>query len=485
MWSGRVGDGAGEPQEDVMVHSDSNSLMTTNPSAPPQLTAPATEPLLHEAPPLVPPTGDNTGQDSSQPSILSTDLPASSDLSQSSIPSSTFKTNPSPSFAKISPQTPALIPVNGRTSGRKRTPKACDCCGPNGKGHNAIKTYSRGRGRGRGKSIVKDIGETPKRKASQLTQITSFDLTNETAQDADIENNTQNKMQKTGMDAESQPHTLPPLPAVPLLSGSVTNCVENVSSQRNEDKLMKGTAVGADGGNSGLEMGLLGMTGRGEAVVRGRGGKRMMGPKSASNLNVDIGINKWSDGVLVVGSKTDFAAKSAEVLSEKKSKDAELESGDQTPCSVVKSLFENGDTVNLSDSEPEGDDKDNDMIMCQQENGLQSDGFSYESRSLPAQNQDSVIQVDQSDTLSNGAIQNHASTPMALETPHLNQGPVTVWTVQHQWALRDHRLYCQAGTWEKKEEEKEVTQGAGTYGNSHNEEKLEQLTDMVHGKMDV
>ncbi|XP_029564012.1 sentrin-specific protease 5 [Salmo trutta] len=70
------------------------------------------------------------------------------------------------------PQTPppALVGTNGRSSGRKRTPKACDCCGPNSKHHNGKDPHGKspgGKPRQRraqpGKGRGQALGETPKR----------------------------------------------------------------------------------------------------------------------------------------------------------------------------------------------------------------------------------------------------------------------------------------------------------------------------------
>ncbi|KAJ7986213.1 hypothetical protein DPEC_G00337630 [Dallia pectoralis] len=65
--------------------------------------------------------------------------------------------------------TPAQVGAGGRSSGRKRTPKACDCCGPNSKHHDG-KTPS-GKPRQRrgqlGKGRCQTVGETPKRKVGR------------------------------------------------------------------------------------------------------------------------------------------------------------------------------------------------------------------------------------------------------------------------------------------------------------------------------
>ncbi|KAK7889286.1 hypothetical protein WMY93_024846 [Mugilogobius chulae] len=91
--------------------------------------------------------------------------------------------NDSSSVLSTLTPTPAQPVFNGRTSGRKRTPKSCACCGPKGHGHN-VQTSNRGggraRGRPRGRGGAANLEETPKRKlGGLLTHIKSFDLTNE------------------------------------------------------------------------------------------------------------------------------------------------------------------------------------------------------------------------------------------------------------------------------------------------------------------
>ncbi|XP_071010939.1 sentrin-specific protease 5 [Oncorhynchus clarkii lewisi] len=88
------------------------------------------------------------------------------------------------------PQTPppALVGTNGRSSGRKRTPKACDCCGPNSKHHNGKDPHGKtpgGKPRQRrahlGKGRGQALGETPKRTgghhSSEKTQMTEEQVT--------------------------------------------------------------------------------------------------------------------------------------------------------------------------------------------------------------------------------------------------------------------------------------------------------------------
>ncbi|XP_052336167.1 uncharacterized protein LOC118358902 isoform X2 [Oncorhynchus keta] len=69
---------------------------------------------------------------------------------------------------------PAQVGTNGRSSERKRTPKACDCCGPNSKLHDGKAPHGKnpgGKSRQRraqpGKGKGQAMGETPKRKVGR------------------------------------------------------------------------------------------------------------------------------------------------------------------------------------------------------------------------------------------------------------------------------------------------------------------------------
>ncbi|XP_023250380.1 uncharacterized protein LOC111645398 isoform X1 [Seriola lalandi dorsalis] len=495
-----------------MVYSSSAaSPMKTTPSASPHLTAPATAPPLQVAPPLVLPPGDTTSQDLTQTSakLLSTDLTSNSDLTQTSTPSpadaeppvvtpeNALTTNPSPASSWSSTQTqhttPSQGPVNGRTSGRKRTPKACDCCGPNSTGHN-VKTSGRGKGkgRGRGRGAVRDLGDTPKRKVGgQLISIKSFDLSKETVEEAEDEDDRYEKEQTTLVVADIQSQTPVPLPVTSLQDGPIRNCVppEKEDAQKNEDTLIEGTGATGEGGkgsgDSRDEMKWSGLAGRGVSVVRGggRGWRGMLGATFASKIKVEVGMKRGGGGCVVIGSKLE-------------NKNAGIEHGEQTDSSIVKSPFGNGDTVNLSDSEPEEEAKEDNMIMSELGNGLlfMSRQSGHASRSKTSQDLDSEMQVDQTSdstdqdslpvTLSNGNVttptdHDHRATPMEVETSHPNQGPIIVCSMPHCWALRDHRLYCQPGTWEKEEMDGQ-SESAVMDGKTQNEESLEQLTDMVH-----
>lgn len=497
-----VGDGAEEPKEDVMVHSDSASPMKTTLSVSPHLTASAT------APPLVPPPLDTTGQDLTQTTakLHASDITSNSDLSQPStqtladaeppvltpVKALTANSTPASGWSSSQTTTPAQGTANGRTSGRRRTPKACDCCGPNSTGHN-VRTPGRGRGRGRGRGSGRDLLDTPKRKiGGQLTRIKSFDLTKEKVEEEEGENDRYEKVQMSVVvaDAQSQPPVALPV-NVSLLDGPIRNCVvpEKGDVQKKEDMLIEESGVAGTG-----------VRGRGSAV-RGRGGRGKMGATFASKMKAEVGVKRGVEGG-VIGSKTDALTRSVLVQGHEENKDSEMEHEEQAHSISVKSPFGNGDTINLSETEPEGEDS---MNVTKPENGILSISGQSGSASSPGtpQDLDSEMQVDQTPdrtdpaslpvTLSNGNAttptdHDHRSTPTEMETVSSpNQGPISVCSMQHRWALRDHRLYCQPGTWEKQEAEEasgtdqsKETHGRDMDGKTLNNESLEQLTDMVH-----
>lgn len=522
MGCGECGDGVEEPKKDVMVHSSSASPMKTTPSASPHLSVPAT------APPLVPPSEDTTGKDLTQTpaKLLTTELTSNSDLTQSTTPPSpagaeppvvtlakSLITNSSQTSTWSSTQTPppTQLPVNGRTSGRKRTPKACDCCGPNSIGHN-VRTSARGRGRGKGRArgAGRDLDETPKRKVGgQLTHIKSFDLAKETVEEAENEDATHKKVETTEVVADTQSQTLVPLAVTSLQDGSIRNLVtpEKREMQKNEHMCIEQSEVTGSVKKKGgdVEMRSSGMAGRGALVSRGRGraGMGMMGATCASKMKIDFGVKRGGGGGVVVGFKIDSPSQS--VALQEDNKDSEMEHVEQTDSSMVKSPFGNGDTVNLSDTEPEEVSKEDSLIMNEPGNGLLSIS-GPPSRSGTPQDLDSEMQVDQipddkdqvslSVNLSNGSFttptdHGRISTPMEMDTSRPptvsppNQGPITVCKIQHHCALRDHMLYCHRGTWKKEEVEERLgkDQSEETSEKTQNKESLEQLTDMVHGKM--
>ncbi|XP_032380807.1 sentrin-specific protease 1 isoform X2 [Etheostoma spectabile] len=506
-----------------MVHSGAASPMKTTPSASPHLTVAA-----KAAPPLVPPSEDATDQDLTQTNLFTPDLASNSDLTQPFTstpadpappvvtPAKAVTSNSSPASAWSSPQTPSTTQnplLNGRTSGRKRTPKACDCCGPNSKGHNT-QTSGRGkaRGRGRGREMSRDLRDTTKRKVDgQLTGLKCFDLTKEAAEEAEDEGDTYEKVQRTELVADIKSQTPVARPVtVSLQDGPITSYVapEKRETLKKEDMLIEGSG-GRGGGNSRtVEKILLGMAGRAAPVVRGRGRVGAVASMSASKTEVEVETKRGCVGGVVISSKSDSLAPLVFVQRPRQKKDAEMDHGEKTDPSSVKSPLVNGDTVNLSDTEPEEEAKEGNMIKCEMTNGLMSvsQQLGLASRSGSPQDLDSGMQLDKTPdrtdsmsvpvTMSNGNVPiptNHCSALMEVETSHPAlvappfQGFITVCRLQHSWALRDHGLYCHPGTWEREgveevrgKEQSELTNGQEVDGEQQNKESLEQLTDMIH-----
>ncbi|XP_022055456.1 uncharacterized protein LOC110954991 [Acanthochromis polyacanthus] len=494
-----------------MVHSGSASPMKTTSSSP-DLTVPAT------APPLVPPAGCTTDRDVTETStkLLTTDLTFNSDLAQppaltpanaepplvDTVKSLSTNSSPASDWSSAPTPNPAPRPVNGRTSGRKRTPKACDCCGPNSAGHNARNSgRGRGRSRGRGRGAYKDLGDTPKRKVGQLTRIKSFDLTKEQVEEAEDEGDVYEKVEMSVVVADTQPQTPVAMPVtVSLQGGPMRNCgaPEKGDAQIKEKTLTEASGVAGavgkgDGNGRGTGIFLLGTTGRGALVVRGQG-RGMVKPSITSKTEVNVEIK----GGVVISSKADALNQS--VLGEGENQNVQMHHGEQIcPRSVVCPLG-NGDTVNLSDTE--GELEEDNMIGTEPGNALLSIlGHSgHASRSETPQDLDCEMQVDQIPdgtdqvslpvTLSNGNVptltdSGHKSTATEMETHPASSPshcPITVSSVQHDWALGDHRLYCQPGTWEKNETEEMSgkSRSKETDMDEKNEETLEQLTDMIH-----
>ncbi|XP_026201976.1 uncharacterized protein LOC113152763 [Anabas testudineus] len=495
-----------------MVHSGTASPMKTTPSASPHLPVPDTASPLQVAPPLVPPSKDTSGQDRTQipVKLVTTELTSNLDLTQSTTPSPSsaeppvvtpgrsLTTCPSQASTWSSIQSPhaTQLPVNGRTSGRKRTPKACDCCGPNSIGHN-VRTAGkgRGRGRGRGRGTDKDLSETPKRKVGgQLTRLKCFDLTEEMVEEAENEDDTHKNVQVTQVVTDTQSQTLVPLAVTSLQDGSIMNCVtpEKVNTQKNEHMWMEGSEVTGlvKKGGEDAELRSSGMAGRGAIVVRGRG----RGMTEALQMKVEVG-----GGGVIVCFKNDSPPQTVSLQRQEDNKDADMEHIEQIDSCMVKSPFGNGDTVNLCDTEPEEESKEDNLIMNEPGNGLlsilspasRSETQDLESEMQVDQISDKTDQVSLSVTLSNGSFttdHNHISASMEMETSHPptvsppNQDPITVCKIQHHCALRDHVLYCHPGTWEKGEMKEMLgrDQSEETSGKPQNKESLEQLTDMIH-----
>ncbi|CAL8348149.1 unnamed protein product [Gadus morhua 'NCC'] len=257
-----------------MVHSGANApLMPTTPSASPLLAVSA-QPLhsTHTDEGLTEPSGDL--------------ITSSSDATEA--PQVKPAPNDHPESGPGSPLSPDQFQAagNGRSSGRKRTPKACDCCGPNGKGHNVTTTPTpsrggrgrgrpRGRGRGRPRGRASGPlgynGDTPKGTGGgHLTRIKTFEL-NDDDDDEDEDSDKYDVAKGTGVDGQSD--TYLDLPGESAWQDGPMKSL--VAKEIRSDSQEKGSALVVRGGRGQRRgrgaAGLRGARGRGAVARRGRG----------------------------------------------------------------------------------------------------------------------------------------------------------------------------------------------------------------------
>lgn len=421
-----------------MVHSGFSSPMKTS-----ALPLPAST----TAPPPVPPPADTTEQALTQtpikptPNLDSTNVstPTHADAETPARNDSHLK--PDLSFSQTS--TPVQPVINGRTSGRKRTPKSCDCCGPNSKGHD-VHTPSRGRGRGRGRARGREgstnLEDTPKRKVGGLlTQIKTFDVTNDNLDEAreaimGADNSLLNSVQL---------HT-------PKQDGLLLNCIStNIKDTQSEQTLI-GKVV------NDVEMNVLEKAGTVATVVKSI---QVTGPTAVSEIKRKIEDNILSP---VANAQASSVANKLAKIEDKKQTD-------------LNSLSENGDLTTTNGHENSKKDETN---LSQVENGPLLTGTKPEDTSA-----DDLILIDHTcnktdsiaSCLSNGSttIQTE-NTSMEMDILQPSHGPILVSVEEHPCALRDHRLYCRPNTWEQHLDDKtQIKEEA-------DEECLELLIDMVH-----
>ncbi|XP_056132750.1 uncharacterized protein LOC130109800 [Lampris incognitus] len=521
-----------------MVHSGSAHPMPTTPSASPHLTAPAPAPPLQAPLPLAQPLPNPTDESLTQtPDKLLTPAFTSNSVSiQSSITTSSQtltltsakaqSTNWSPTLDQSGTHipTPSEIIINGRSSGRKRTPKVCDCCGPNSKGHN-VKTppiriaggggRARGRGRGMGRGRGRDVSE------QQLIRIKNFEVTEEEVDDdrfrvAAVDH----KGVKLGPTADL------PMP-FPLNEALIKECAaeEMVGIQKNEEvmEVHGGTVMrNWDGSARVLEMRLGGTRGRGASLGEFKRSDRK-GVVSATGSS-DMELRYFSVGRLI-SSKTEGQAESVSLQEEEEK--AEMEQGENTCITVAASSPGNGDMINLCEAGTIGEGEEigvktdagvtehmSGEKTAESDNGAGSDaqlGCSEDSGLAMQVDQppDRTVLVPLLEILSNGnssppTDQDHGSVstgeqtfyPAVFTTPP--QDAIVVDSTQHCWALKDHRLYCLPGTWEEvvndneehgeggelgskgSDETKRCHSDRQLDGHTQDEESLQQLIEIVH-----
>ncbi|RVE73527.1 hypothetical protein OJAV_G00032250 [Oryzias javanicus] len=394
-----------------MVHRSSTSSMKT--SASPQSTACST------APPSVPlPGGADQDLTQTTAKLLTADLTCSSDSSAAAVTA----TNPpiknatkelSDNSTGVLRSKQMLTPVwgeaNNRTSGRKRTPKTCDCCGPNRAGHN-VKASGRGRGRG----TDKDLGATAKRKVKQSVNI----KVNEEEEEEKVQSPVavSESPSQIHVATASAPASTDIAQNGPLRNSDAT---EERSVQKTEDvvKACTGHAAGQGNGNGrDAHTNLLGTACRGTLVVTGREGG-IVKALIASNIKDDVEIKSGN----IINVTTGALAQSAL----EGSQNSQISHAGQNKPSSVGSPLGNGETVSLTDTDEEMEDS----VVSEAANGL----VSSSARLGVSSSQDSEMQVDQiSDQTdqvflslmsSNGKVTtptecDQKSFPMEVETCH-------------------------------------------------------------------
>ncbi|XP_077440966.1 uncharacterized protein LOC144062984 [Vanacampus margaritifer] len=429
-----------------MVHSNSASPMKT--SLTPNITE-AAAPEQAAPPPVLPLTVTSDKDPSHIPAKpLDSDLTPILDVSQhtsqkleeagSSVitPNRTPKINSSPASDWSSIQSTT---INGRTSSRKRTPKTCDCCGPNKRsqdGKTSGRGRGKGRGRGRGRGTGRSIHDTPERESGdKFITITDFDLTEDVVAEAEDGNDMCEGMKISNTQSGS---TAPSRVCISLLDG--------------------------------------------DALDNGQ----MSFPKVLARETI-IEIKQGVENETIVNSKNVHQ--------------------ECVNCTSDTSQIGNGDSVNLPETEPQGETPEDESSINEPGNGTLCSSGGSASLLKPGspQNHDSEMQVvlvpDRTDssslclspTVSNGNVtsatdNNPKSTPMetdcANQTISSSHYPIIICSVQHSCALLDHHLYCQPGTWEKTENPiknpSEETNVQEMDGDAQSDDIHEKLIHLVH-----
>lgn len=470
-----------------MVHSSSASPMKTTPLASPHLTVPATSPPL-QADSSQSPSGDISEKDQTPDTFHTKGLPSNSELPLACSLSPTTVDPPVVTLAKVyaavdsaptfvavaqpldtnltpaSPigtPSPSQGPLNGRTSSRKRTPKACDCCGPNSKAHN-VRAAGRGRarGRGKGKTCSSEVFDTPKRNEhDQHNHVNCLGWPNETVKEIECEGYANEKVQMTKM-------------TILVADGTGSN-EENKDYMSVGGSLMDGIGGQQDGEDVLMPSGVADW-GRGE-----------VGVTPVSKMEVKGG-RRGGYGADMKNCKTNVLPQVAFVQTHGLNRDAAMDHI-VSDWSSEKSA-ENGDTVSLSDTEPEEEAKGGAVNASGMENGLPP----YLGPPLSTRDLETEMQVDlhpdeinSPSSVSNGS----GSTPTNVGLPEAHMevqaaqldpdAPMTISIIDHLWALRDHGLYCLPGTWEK---DLERASGPGGRQTEVEEESREHLIDLIHGE---
>lgn len=470
-----------------MVHRSSASPMKTTPLASPHLTVPATTPPLQAA---GSPSGDIKEKDQTQISdtFHSNCVPSNSELTLACALSPTnvdptvvsltkvydtvdadppFVAVAKPLDSDLSPASPAVPltpgqgPLNGRTSSRKRTPKACDCCGPNSKHNVRTAGRGRGRGRGRGKTGSSEVFINPGGNVlDHSNHVRCLDLPKETLKETECEVCTNEKVQMTKM--------------TPLVGDGTERNEENNDFVSVGGPLIAGIGGQRDGEDMLVSSGVANLE------------REKVGVTPVSKMDVKCGRRRGL-GDDVKNFKTNVLPQGAFVQTHGIKRDAEVDHVVSEWSSDKPA--ENGDPVSLSDTEPEEESKGGTVILSRMGNGL----YCYPGPSASTQDKDSEMQVDlHNDEISSpsaASVFNSSSAETNVPPPETHMevqtsqsdavAPITVSIVGHLWALKDHGLYCLPGTWEKGLEQVSVQDDKQTVVE---EESREHLIDLIHGE---
>lgn len=516
-----IGDGVKEPKADVMVHSSSKSPMTT-PSASLHLTVSSKAPLSVSV---------SRGATEQNPSQTSPDPTSHSELSQSLVRTpgdarrhvaiAAKALSAKLSSASGSPYAPtpasAQDQVNGRRSGRKRTPKACDCCGPNNRGHH-VETSGRGRGRGRGKGrgASRDLGDTPARKPSQFTAIRNFNLSAENIQETEDEDDKLGNLHNSLLVADTQSQS-PATEAAPAVTQdgpkNRSPTQTNGAALEKRDVLMEPSSLAVAAQSEGddkqeVDPTVLGPAHREPIVARGRGAGmgrgRGRGRGTGRGRAKMGGINQMSskDKCHVTSLRTGISAESMLAEEPEKTQDIKTDHEHQNNSASGKLPSGNGELVHLSDSEDKMEEDT--IIVAELEDGVLTTLQKSATRLETSDDLDSEMQVDQmhdgieqsslSVPLPNGNVpspRNHDQASSSVEGKTSSSAvlaslnPIAV-SLENSWALRDHRLYCQPCSWVKDEMVemllKEQAENKLMDTDTQKQESLEQLKDIIDGK---
>lgn len=432
-----------------MVHSGCTSPMNTTSALP--LPASAT------APPAAPPPAVSTEQTHIKPTSNSDSNNVSTlVLDNAETPTS----NESNSISATLTPTPIQPVFNGRTSGRKRTPKSCDCCGPNSRGHN-VQTPSRGRGRGRGRArgrpplTFNNLENTPQRKVGALLEH------NKTL---DFPNDYLTEVEGTRMGASSPSQNSTEVHH-PERDRIAANCVASaVKETQNEERLISEETVNS----SDIEMKVVDQTVEASPCS----------PVQLSLHSTAVEIKrKIEDDVLNSSSNVPVPS-----MANKQAKleyvvpaipDSPLERGDlKVSANGLPRSAEDESRSRLANGPLESRDTSAvDLILIDQS--------SDKTNSIPLTLSNGNVTTPTGNTQEATVTESETSRPAAAPPP--SHGPISVSGEWHPWALRDHRMYCRSGTWDSAEQTNETAgEQSGDKLQEQAEAESEQLLDTVH-----